>query len=374
MKILLMGDASNYHATLAIGLRNLGHEVTVASNGSYWMETPRDIDLSRHESKIGGAILWARLNTLLAPKLKGYDVVQLSSPVFVDLRPHRVAQVFDKLRRDNGGVFLTALGTDSNYVTECLDPRSPIEYSEWSLWGRTTPYRLANPDFVSRWQAKPLSDLCRKIYSEVDGVVSALYEYDVACRRLVEPDRLCYGGLPINLERPVPLGRPLGEGKIRLFLGRHKSRLFEKGTDVLEKVGREVQSADPANFTFDIVENLPYREYLSRLRGADIVFDQLYSYTPATNALLAMSTGQVAVSGGEEAFYRFIGEERLRPVINAVPGREQALVERLLSFASHRGELNALGRQGREFVKKHHDVNLVAGRFVRFWERRLNAR
>lgn len=374
MKILLMGDASNYHATLAIGLRNLGHEVTVASNGSYWMETPRDIDLSRHESKIGGAILWARLNTLLAPKLKGYDVVQLSSPVFVDLRPHRVAQVFDKLRRDNSGVFLTALGTDSNYVTECLDPRSPIEYSEWSLWGRTTPYRLANPDFVSRWQAKPLSDLCRKIYSEVDGVVSALYEYDVACRRLVEPDRLCYGGLPINLERPVPLGRPLGEGKIRLFLGRHKSRLFEKGTDVLEKVGREVQSADPANFTFDIVENLPYREYLSRLRGADIVFDQLYSYTPATNALLAMSTGQVAVSGGEEAFYRFIGEERLRPVINAVPGREQALVERLLSFASHRGELNALGRQGREFVKKHHDVNLVAGRFVRFWERRLNAR
>lgn len=374
MKILLMGDASNYHATLAVGLRNLGHDVTVASNGSYWMDTPRDINLNRYASKIGGAILWARLNTVLAPKLKGYDVVQLHSPVFVDLRPHRVAGVFDKLRRDNGSVFLTALGTDSNYVSECLDPRSPIEYSEWSLWGRVTPYRLANPELVDRWLAKPLNDLCRKIYGEVDGVVSALYEYDVACRRLVEPDRLCYGGLPINLERSKPVDRPQGEGKISLFLGRHKSRQLEKGTNVLEKVGREVLSADPDNFTFDIVENLPYDVYLNRLNAADIVFDQLYSYTPATSALLAMANGQVTVSGGEEAFYRFIGEPRLRPVINAVPGQEQALVNKLLSFASRRDELDRLGSQGREFVEKHHDVNIVAERFVRFWERRLNAR
>lgn len=374
MKILLMGDASNYHATLAIGLRNLGHEVTVASNGSYWMDTPRDIDLNRFDSKIGGAILWARLNTVLSSKLKGYDVVQLHSPVFVDLKPNRVSGIFDKLKRNNGSVFLTALGTDSNYVRECLDPSSPIEYSEWSLWGGTTPYRSANPDFVNQWQAKPLSDLCRKIYSEVDGVVSALYEYDVACRRLVTSDRLCYGGLPINLERSTPLERRLGEGKIKLFLGRHKSRLLEKGTDVLEKVGQEVQSADPANFSLDIVENLPYNEYIRRLREADIVFDQLYSYTPATNALLAMATGQVTVSGGEEAFYHFIGENELRPVINAVPGQERVLVDRLLSFASHRDDLNELGQQSREFVMKHHDVNIVAGRFVRFWERRLNAR
>lgn len=374
MKILLMGDASNYNATLAIGLRNLGHEVTVASNGSYWMDTPRDIDLNRFDSKVGGAILWARLNTVLASKLRGYDVVQLHSPVFVDLKPNRVSGIFDKLKRNNGSVFLTALGTDSNYVRECLDPCSPIEYSEWSLWGATTPYRLANPDFVNQWQAKPLSDLCRKIYNEVDGVVSALYEYDIACRCLVDPDRLCYGGLPINLDRSLPLDRPLGEVKIKLFLGRHRSRLLEKGTDVLEKVGQQVISADPVNFSLDIVENLPYDEYISRLREADIVFDQLYSYTPATNALLAMATGQVAVSGGEEAFYRFIGENELRPVINAVPGQEHALVERILSFASNRDALNELGRQSREFVRKHHDVNIVAGRFARFWERRLNAR
>lgn len=35
MKILLLGEYSNVHWTLAEGLRQLGHEVTVASNGDF---------------------------------------------------------------------------------------------------------------------------------------------------------------------------------------------------------------------------------------------------------------------------------------------------------------------------------------------------
>ncbi len=65
MKILLLGDASNYHATLAHALRLEGHDVTLASSGSGWMRTHRDIDISRKNGKLGGAILWARLNTVL---------------------------------------------------------------------------------------------------------------------------------------------------------------------------------------------------------------------------------------------------------------------------------------------------------------------
>ena len=36
MKILLLGDYSNVHATLALGLRALGHKVTLASDGDTW--------------------------------------------------------------------------------------------------------------------------------------------------------------------------------------------------------------------------------------------------------------------------------------------------------------------------------------------------
>ena len=36
MKILLIGEYSNVHHTLALGLKALGHEVTVASDGDGW--------------------------------------------------------------------------------------------------------------------------------------------------------------------------------------------------------------------------------------------------------------------------------------------------------------------------------------------------
>ena len=82
MKILLIGEYSNVHATLAAGVRQLGHEVTVISNGDFWKNYPRDIDVSRPEGRFGGLRLWARLYRLL-PKMKGYDVVQLINPMFV---------------------------------------------------------------------------------------------------------------------------------------------------------------------------------------------------------------------------------------------------------------------------------------------------
>lgn len=47
MKILLLGDFSNYHQCLATALRELGHQVTVVSDGCEWMNTDRDIDVAR---------------------------------------------------------------------------------------------------------------------------------------------------------------------------------------------------------------------------------------------------------------------------------------------------------------------------------------
>ena len=47
MRILLLGDYSNVHATLADGLRQLGHTVVVASDGDGWKNYPRDVDLAR---------------------------------------------------------------------------------------------------------------------------------------------------------------------------------------------------------------------------------------------------------------------------------------------------------------------------------------
>ncbi len=47
MRILLLGDYSNVHWTLAEGLRALGHEVCVVSDGDGWKNYRRDVDLKK---------------------------------------------------------------------------------------------------------------------------------------------------------------------------------------------------------------------------------------------------------------------------------------------------------------------------------------
>lgn len=367
MKILFVGDASNYHNCLSSALSKMGHDVTVASHGSYWQNTHRDIDISRPiNGKLGGALLWLKLNTLFSSQLKGYDVVHISNPTFLTLRPHRNRELFDRLKRNNGAVFLTALGTDSYYVDMCCDPYSPLRYSEWQING--TPGPLTHKK--QEWLQPELFDYCKYIYDHIDGAVTVLYEYDLSVRRILSPDKVAYAGIPIDCHNITPHFIDTPPEKVKLFLGRHKDRQSEKGTDRIERTAKAVAELYPDRCQLDIVENLPYEEYLNRLRDAHVVLDQLYSFTPATNALLAMAMGQNTLSGGENEFYEFIGENDLHPIINAVPD-EDLLFETIANVVTHPEDIVRRSRDCRKFVEKHNDSKIVAQRFVDFWEKHL---
>lgn len=118
LKILLLGDASNFHHTLSVGLERLGHDVTVASEGGRWMHTGRDIDISRAPlpGKLGGLALWIRLRAGLMRRFTGFDVVSIHSHGFLPLRPGRIQTVYDYLLKGNRGVFHSVLGTSPSYV------------------------------------------------------------------------------------------------------------------------------------------------------------------------------------------------------------------------------------------------------------------
>ena len=131
MRILLLGEYSNVHATLAKGLRVLGHEVTVASNGDFWKDYERDIDLSRRPGKMGGISLYAKVLSLL-PQWRGYDVVQLINPMFLELRAERLFAIYNFLRRHNGKVVLGAFGMDSYWVSTCVEQKT-LRYSDFNI-------------------------------------------------------------------------------------------------------------------------------------------------------------------------------------------------------------------------------------------------
>ena len=376
MKILLLGDASNYHRTLATGLRSLGHEVTVASDGTMWMRTERDIDIARPiwlPGKLAGAALYMRMLELTrrGGALTGYDVVSIHNPVFTRLKPHRVRDIFDRVKARNGSVFLTALGTDTPYVEMCTSPDCPLRYSEYRIGTQPAPFTLANPADEQAWLTEPLTSLCRYIYDNVLGAVTALYEYQLSALRWLGPDRVAYGGIPIDFSQASPVELPQKPEKVHLFLGRHKGRLALKGTDRLEEAALAAIRRHPGKGELIVVENRPFAEYMQLLRSAHVVIDQAYSYTPATNALLAMANGQCAVSGAEDEYYRFIGEHDCRPIYNSPITVEEMteLFSEILTTPP--GELRERGDQSRIFARRHNDALTVARRFTDFWQSKM---
>ena len=371
-RILFVGDASNYCRSLATGLARLGHEVTVASEGSGWMDTGRDIDLSRPvKGRLGGALLWLKAVGPLRRRLTGYDIVSVISTNFMKLKPSRLSGVFDMLRRGNGRVFNCMVGTDPYYIDACLAGNDYLRYNEWMVDGRPSPYMLARPGRLDMWRNEELHRLCEKIYAESAGTMSALYEYHMACLRVLPAAKVGYGGIPIDTRAIEYQALERAPRRVKFFLGRHRGREVEKGTDRLFTAARRVVEAHPERAELVVVENRPYNEYLQLLRDSQVVLDQLYSYTPATNALLAMAMGKTVVSGGEPEYYDFIGERELRPVINACPYDDATLYRQLEDIALHPERLQGLGRQGREFVERHNDVDVVASRYIDFWESRM---
>lgn len=368
MKVLLMGDASNYHATLAGGLRALGHEVTLASDGSRWMRTGRDIDLGRHDSKLGGALLWARLCGPLRSRLSGYDIVQLVSPGFARLRPERLMKLFERLRNDNGAVFLTDLGTDSSLVRDFTGPRPALRYSEWHSSEGLRPWASTPSARRNEWLSQPLMEYTDAVYAGVKGIVTALYEYDAVAAKQYPGVPRAYAGIPIDTASVRP-GKFDFWAPLRVLYAAHRGREAEKGADVLLHLLERASALRPGRLVIDKPANMPYDSFVEYMRGCSVVCDQLYSFTPATTALLAMAMGSVAITGGEPEFYDFIGEKELRPVFNPEPDDFEGTLRRFIDIIDRPAELDRMSVQAREFVRRHNDAVLVAQRFSDFWEK-----
>lgn len=367
MKILFAGDASNMHNCLAQELRRMGHEATVASDGSRWMDTHRDINLVRRPGKLGALKYLMDIKRAL-PLMKDYDIVEIASPIFLRLKPHRVARVFDYLKANNRRIVLSALATDMVYYDACHDGHT-YRYSDYMLGDEPSPY-VGSSEYIAQqqdnWKQPFMREHSDHILAGIDGVVACLYEYYAAYKPLLG-GRVAYAGLPIDTQSLE--FRPLNEPpqKVRLFIGIQRDRHVIKGTDRLLAAMKRVHDRYPAITELEVVENLPYSEYTRRMRESHVIVDQLYSYTPATNALIGMAQGLVAVSGAEPEFYDFIGEQANRPIINVSPLEEGDIDHKLSWLVENRDQLPQMSRASRAFVEKHNAASVVAQRYLDFW-------
>lgn len=363
MNILLLGEYSNVHATLADGLRQLGNSVTLASNGDFWKDYPRDIDLSRTPSRWSGMRLMAKLAALL-PRLRGFDVVQLINPMFLELKAQRIRPIYRWLRRHNGKMVLGAFGMDYYWVHENIT-RKPLRYSDFNF-GETLRIDDAAMKERKDWIGTPKQSLNELIANDCDGIVTGLYEYDAVYRPLF-PAKTRFIPFPVRPDDDVVIEEKRRGEPVKVFIGISKGRSAYKGTDIMLAAAQDVQRRHPGDMELLVAEGLPFDEYVRLMRGSDAILDQLYSYTPAMNALEAMSHGIIVIGGGEPENYKILGEKELKPILNVEPNYH-SVVRQLEWLVTHPGNVASLKRQSVDYIQRHHNYIEVARRYVGFYE------
>lgn len=358
-KILLIGEFSNLHWTLAQGLRKLGHEVVVVSNGDVWKNYERDIDIKFKSFFHKISFL---KSFFFSDTYKGFDVVQLiGCPFLFSGNKTSWNKIFFKyLKKYNTKIYLGAFGDDYYYQHVCVN--GVLQYSPLDNIKKGDAYALDVFDCLSGFK-----EINTYLANKVDGIVAGCYEYYKAYEYGGFSQKLKMIPFPVNIDQlNFQEKKTLENSKIHFFVGIQQRRNAWKGTDVLVEKLQELSDSNPDMFEVTIVSDVPYEEYVKMYSKCDIMVDQLYSYSPAMNALTAMLQGKIVISGGETEIYQILGEKKMFPIINFNP--KEDIKQQFLDVLKMKIEEIVIRKEeGVKFVKKHHDYVEVAKQYIDFW-------
>lgn len=373
MKILLLGEYSNVHATLGEGLRALGHDVTVVSDGDRWKNYHRDIDLRRHSQGLGGSLRYLTDVVRLWPKLKGYDVVQLINPVFLDFKGERIWPFYKYLRQHNGKMFLGAFGIDHFWVKVGMDGIT-FRYSDFHINGHTRSSSFID-EMKNTWLNGSKGVLNLRMADDCDGIIAGLYENYVTYLPYYA-DKTHFIPFPINSSAVSPATlypeiSELGDNShpIHFFIGVQRNRSEYKGTDIMLKALERLHNDYPSMVRMEKAESVPFETYQKMIGSSHVLLDQLYSYTPAMNALMAMAKGMIVVGGAEPEQYELINESELRPIVNVLPNEDDVYNQMQSQLVNRPDTIRQRQLDSIAYIHRHHDHINVARQYEAFYSK-----
>ena len=352
MKILLFGEFSGLHTNLKYGLEQLGHDVTLVSTGD-------------GAKQIGGADVYIRSNfknrylklidlkiqcLIKLSRLKGYDVVQYIFPYWLPFSLRLQLWYLKYLKKCNTKVFYNACGSDSlvilNMVTLRYSPFSAVvSAGEFSIY--SSRLSLRNIQYSLR------------AYDLYDGIIASAYEYHHSFVR--HGNYRGYVPFPsILVEDCIPF--PSIDGAVKIFFG--CNRPADKGASHILEALKRIEHDFSDQVEIELVEKVPYAEYIQLFDDCHILIDQSSSYSYAMNALLAMVKGKVVLSGCEPEMQDLL--DRPCPVINILPNA-QDIYEKLSDLIENKTSLAAIGRSNFEFSKAVHNPVTVAQKYLDVW-------
>lgn len=365
----MLGDYSNLHGCLAKELSKRGHEVTLVSDRGGYMKTDADEELHRSPGILGSFQYLYRILASL-PSWSGYDVVQLINPQFLSLRPGKLKVIFDILKKNNRSIFLTLCGNDHFFVKDCVENHL-FRFSEFRIGKEKAPLVKLDPTRESGWLIPEHAKYTQHIYDNIDGAISVLPEYDMSARLHINPDKLKFTNLPIELDslKYSPL---TFDGPIRILIGMRGDMEIQKGTAKMLEICKDLEKELRGKCEVRVIKNLPLVEYLEELRNSHIVIDQLYSYSPGLNALQTMALGRITASGGQPEYYEYIGETN-HPIFCLDPLEEdETIKKRLKELILDTNRMSAMSIDGRRLVENNNDIKNVTSIIEEHWVCMMN--
>ncbi len=376
MHILLVGEYSRLHNSLKEGLKALGHEVLLVSDGDGFKQFPSDYSIEAkwvskgmpnmfrqvlfRLTKFDLAFVERGLRFLfLLKKFKGFDVVQLINEAPIKTTPRFEKYLLNRLMGQNKKTFLMSCGMDYYILNAMLN--GAFRYS--MLHGIPTDKKLRKRyKYIYKYNRPAYQRLHYFLMKRISGVIASDMDYYIPYK-----NHLKFLGLVPNpiILHDLSYTELSTEGPIKIFLGINRWNYHAKGIMFFEEALRIIKDNYDDKVEIIVAENMPYKEYINLYNTAHILLDQVYAYDQGYNALEAMAKGKVVFTGAEKEFAEYYN--LTQPVaINALPDAS-AIAAELSRLIENPQEITAIGRRARSFIEKEHDYVRVAGKYLEMW-------
>ncbi|MCM1157851.1 MAG: hypothetical protein NC300_09500 [Bacteroidales bacterium] len=361
MKILLIGEFSKVHNNLQHGLQKLGVDVTTANFGDAFKRFHSDIKLLQIPADEYYDCLRKEYSKYIYHKFSSYDVIQ-----FMSEKQLCSAYGFEKnlpIALVKNAKLSVLLSAGCNYYYSIADKILPVTACEECL-----KYDKKNKYGCEHRYNPEIRKLAYAMQKNVDVIVPMAYEYYM-CNQ--------YSEFKEKVVEPIDFPIIIGEEKNykfneRLIVYHPLNREGFKGTIMIRKAFRILQQKYEKQVEFIIKGKMPFDEYNKFMKTVDVVVDQKNGQTFGMTSLLAMEAGKILVTNN----FRTAIEETEYQHVKAAPAFElgttvEQIVDSLSAVVEKRGEFVRLAKRGHEYVAKYHDDEMIAGKFLDLYERKL---
>ena len=167
----------------------------------------------------------------------------------------------------------------------------------------------------------------------------------------------------LNIKNFTPQYPPLSKKK-PLIIHSPSARVCKGSEFICKAIDKLKETYD---FDFKLIENMPRAEALRLMAECDIFIDQLILGSYGLASIEAMSFGKPVLCYIMPQVYE-AGLPKDCPIVNASPDDVLHRLEELINNAQARNEL---GKRGRMYVERYHDVDEVSLELIKHYSKAL---